>query len=136
MPPPNPLNLTMTPDVYCGLASTIGPAAGTFSSKGANGDFFTLTIPEGALFTDSRISILPMATAKGLHQGAGPFPGVVLLPVGPELAKTGWPKITPSTPIPPENRALWGFYRMATTPKIITDLACDRDKTSYRIRAR
>jgi hypothetical protein len=108
--PPNPLNLEMTPDIPRGVQSTIGPAGGTFSTTGANGDVYALTIPAGALFTDTTISIIPVAQAEGLPEGAGPFSGVILQPNGLELAKTGWLEITPVTPIPPEKLALWGFY--------------------------
>jgi hypothetical protein len=108
--PPNPLNLEMTPDIARGVQSTIGPAGGSFAVTGATGDVYALTVPEGALFTDTTIAMIPVAQARGLPEGSGPFSGVILQPNGLELAKTGWLEITPATPVPPEKLALWGLY--------------------------
>jgi hypothetical protein len=90
----------MTPDMGRGVQSTIGPAGGTFSATGANGDIYSLTIPEGALFTDTTIAVIPVASARGLPEGAGPVSGVVLQPEGLALARTGWLEIT----LPPRSR--------------------------------
>jgi hypothetical protein len=114
--PPNPLDLTMTPDMGRGVQSTIGPAGGTFSATGANGDVYSLTIPEGALFTDTTIAVIPVASARGLPEGAGPVSGVILQPDGLALARTGWLEITPATPIPPEKLAHWVRPRARFAP--------------------
>jgi hypothetical protein len=108
--PPAPLDLSMTVDGARAVSAVIGPAGGTFAAQGANGDTYTLTIPEGALFTDTTIAIWPVATVAGMPEGAGPFSGVILEPEGLQLARTGWLEITPAVPIPAESRALWGFY--------------------------
>jgi hypothetical protein len=108
--PADPLNLTMTPDTDRGTAAVLGFKGGTLRAKAANGDAYTLTIPEGALFTPTEIAMLPVAKAEGMPEGSSAFSGVLLKPDGLELAQTATLEITPATPIPPAARALWGFY--------------------------
>lgn len=107
--PANPLNLTLTLEEDAETA-IIGFNGGKLKLKSAAGDSFVLTLPPGALLTDTRITATPIAATSGLPEGAGAITGVVLKPDGLELARTATLEITPKTPIPPESRLHWGFY--------------------------
>lgn len=107
--PANPLNLTLTLEDDAETA-IIGPDGGKLKLKSGAGDSFVLTIPPGALLTDTRITATPIASTTGLPDGAGAITGVVLKPDGLELARTATLDITPKTKVPPESRLHWGFY--------------------------
>ena len=108
--PANPLNLTLALEDDGAESAIIGPDGGKLKLKSAAGDSFVLTLPAGALLTDTRITATPIARTSGLPDGAGAITGVVLKPDGLELAQTATLEITPKTPVPPESRLHWGFY--------------------------
>lgn len=108
--PANPLNLTLGLEDDSAESAIIGPSGGKLQLKNAAGDSFVLTIPEGALLTDTRITATPIAKASGLPEGVGAITGLVLKPDGLELGQTATLEITPKTPIPAEARVHWGFY--------------------------
>ena len=108
--PPNPLDLAILGDAKAAKDLVIGPKGGEIKLTSAAGDIFVLTLPEGALLTDTRITATPIGSSAGLPEGAGPITGLILQPDGLELARTATLTITPKTPIPPESRLHWGFY--------------------------
>lgn len=108
--PANPLYLTLALEEDGAETAILGPDGGKLKLKNAAGDSFVLTLPEGALLTDTRITATPIATTSGLPDGAGAIIGLVLKPDGLELAQTATLEITPKTAIPPESRLHWGFY--------------------------
>jgi len=94
--PANPLNLTLALEDDGAESAIIGPDGGKLKLS------FVLTLPAGALLTDTRITATPIARTSGLPDGAGAITGVVLKPDGLELAQTATLEITPKTPVPPE----------------------------------
>ncbi len=108
--PPNPLDLAILGDAKAAKDLVIGPKGGEIKLTSAAGDSFVLTLPEGALLTDTRITATPIGSSAGLPEGAGPITGLILQPDGLELARTAALTITPKTPISPESRLHWGFY--------------------------
>lgn len=108
--PANPLDLGITGDEAAAVTAMLGPSGGTLALQNAAGDAFVLTIPEGALLTDTAITAIPITASTGLPEGAGAISGLILKPDGLELAVAATLEITPKDPIPLESRLHWGFY--------------------------
>lgn len=108
--PANPLDLGITGDEAAAVTAMLGPRGGTLKLQNDAGDAFVLTIPEGALLTETQITAIPITASTGLPDGAGTISGLILKPDGLELAVTATLEITPKDPIPLEDRLHWGFY--------------------------
>ncbi|HET9011130.1 MAG TPA: hypothetical protein VFN38_04910, partial [Gemmatimonadaceae bacterium] len=62
-----PVTLTPTLDTGAAVAKVITSArGGTLSATGADGTRYRLSIPEGALLSDAVITLVPIASLKGL----------------------------------------------------------------------
>ncbi|MFZ1479452.1 MAG: hypothetical protein WAT25_01600, partial [Paracoccaceae bacterium] len=99
--PPNPLNLTVTGDQTGAVESVVGHEGGRFELEDAAGNHFTLTFPEGALLTDTLITMTPIATSEGLPEGASPIIGLLFQPDGLRLARDAVLEIRPAAAIAP-----------------------------------
>lgn len=65
----------------------ISKDGGALSAIGADNRFYTLVVPPGALASDERISISPLAAVEGMPFAAGLLAGVQLEPAGLEFAR-------------------------------------------------
>jgi len=79
-----------------GLISTDG---GSVSATAADGTVFTLTLPAGALLSDEKITLTPVASVDGLPLSGGLAAAVQLAPEGLLLFETASLVIDPPAPI-------------------------------------
>ncbi len=73
---------------------------GTISATAANGTVFTLTVPVGALLSDEKITMTPVAAIDGLPLSGGLAAAVDLAPAGLRLFQLATLTITPAVPVP------------------------------------
>jgi hypothetical protein len=82
-----PVDLALTFDPANGAAKVITPRGGYVSASGADGTLYRLEVPEGALLSDERISLIPVTAVKGLPLNGGSVAAVHLKPEGLRLLK-------------------------------------------------
>lgn len=109
--PARPWNLQVTGDGARSVEAVIDAAGGRLEVVNAAGDRFALSIPAGALYTDTLIRMTPTAAVAGLPAGAGPFAGVLLEPDGLELAATARLEVVLNgRVVAAADRLHWGFH--------------------------
>lgn len=109
--PARPWNLQAVGDGARAAEGVVDAAGGRLETVNAAGDRFALTIPAGALYTDTLIRMTPVANVAGLPAGAGPVAGVLLEPEGLELAATARLDVELNgRGIAAADRLHWGFY--------------------------
>ena len=79
---PNPASIDITLDEGSAATATIGAEGGSIELTDVNGTEYTLTIPEGALFSPEVITMTPIASAEGRAIGETFLAGVSLQPEG------------------------------------------------------
>lgn len=84
--PPNPLNVTATLSGQAGSTLIRGGTGGTVFVKGPDGTRFTLTVPKGALPSDTQITMTPVTTIQSLPFGGGLVAAVQITPEDLPLA--------------------------------------------------
>ena len=67
----DPLSVTPTYDAARTAVAALGPAGGSLTATGADGDTFELTIPEGALLSPQQIRMTPATAIGGLPLSGG-----------------------------------------------------------------
>ena len=79
---PNPASIDITLEEGPAATATIGAEGGSIGLTDVNGTEYTLTIPEGALFSPEEITMTPIASAEGQAIGDTFLAGVSLQPEG------------------------------------------------------
>jgi hypothetical protein len=89
-PKPKPkkvLNVTLSLDSTHSGSAVVGKAGGTVTATRADGSSVSLTLPGGALASDTTITVTPVSTLRGLPKGLKLAAGVELAPEGLALEK-------------------------------------------------
>jgi hypothetical protein len=95
--PPNPLNVTPTPDNSHAVTQFVSAAnGGTISATGADGTVFTATFPSNALLGDEIITMTPVVSVAGAPISGGVVAGVQLTPDGLQLFQPAHLNIQPA----------------------------------------
>jgi len=84
---PNPVTVSPQVDESRSASATIDAAGGTVSASGPNGTSYTLSVPAGALFEDTAITLTPVASIAKLPLSGGLVAAVRLQPQGLTFAK-------------------------------------------------
>ena len=93
---PDPLDVDPVPDTARAARKTFSPwIEGTLTATGADGTVYTLTIPDGALFSDEEITMTPVSTIGDLPLSQGLMGAVELEPHGLVLQKAATLTIDP-----------------------------------------
>jgi hypothetical protein len=75
-----PASIEVTLEEGGAVTETIGLEGGSFKTMDSKGTEYTLTIPEGALFSEAEITMIPIASAEGEYIGDTFLAGVALYP--------------------------------------------------------
>jgi hypothetical protein len=105
-----PVNLALTFDPANGEAKVITPQGGSVSTSGDDGTLYQLHIPEGALFSDVRISMIPVASVKQLPLKRGSIAAVHLKPDGLRLLKPATLRIRARTEVPVAEQVAFAYF--------------------------
>ena len=79
-PVPNPASIEVSLEAGSAATARLGPEGGSITTVDANGTEYTLTVPEGALFSAAEITMTPIASAEGEAIGETFLAGVALQP--------------------------------------------------------
>ena len=103
-------DVTVDPDTASAVEHLIGPDGGTIEAKAADGTTFTLTVPLGALPSETTITATPAAL------GGLDFPTYTVLfePTGTEFTDWATLAIVPPAEVPVENQFLYQLNDEAT----------------------
>lgn len=93
---PNPLSVTVNPDLKRASKAFIPSTGGTISAVSADGSTFSLQVPDGALLSGESITMTPIATIGGLPFSGGMLASVDLAPAGLSFIKAATLTIKPS----------------------------------------
>ena len=107
--PADPRSVTPSVDRDREQAALIGPGGGTVSATGADGSTYTLTVPAGALFGPTSITMAPLVTVDGLPFSGGLAAGVDLQPHGLRLNEPATLKFEPASTPPSAQRTPFGY---------------------------
>lgn len=77
---PNPASIEVSLEEGGAVTETIGLEGGSFKAMDSQGTEYTVTIPEGALFSETEITMIPIASAEGEYIGDTFLAGVALYP--------------------------------------------------------
>ena len=106
-----PVTLTPTLDTGAAVAKVITAASGgTLSATGADGTRYRLSIPEGALLSDAMITLVPIASLKGLPLKGGSVAAVHIEPSGLQLMKAATLTIRTGREVPVGEQVAFGYY--------------------------
>jgi hypothetical protein len=83
----NPLNVEVKTNADLAVSVLISKAGGTLTAQGADGSRYTLTFPNGALFKDEKITIIPIKNIVGLHFSGAEVGGLQMAPEGLRLSQ-------------------------------------------------
>jgi hypothetical protein len=125
-----PVQLQLAFEPERGRAKEITPKGGTISVVAGDGTRFELRIPEGALTYPERISVIPIASVRGLplQGGGGSIAAVHLKPEGLRLMKPATLSIRPRAEVPVAEQVAFAYtgngrdaylYPMALDPRRI-----------------
>jgi hypothetical protein len=109
-----PIDLSVTEETGNTVTALVPAAGGEVSATGADGTVYALAIPDGALLTDTEISMTPVASVKGLPTGGDVTYGVQLGPDGLHLDDFAILTITPKVAIPIEQQIAFGYEAAGT----------------------
>lgn len=104
-----PVDLTLSFDPASGDAKVITPRGGSVSTTGADGTVYQLQVPEGALLSDERISLIPVASVKKLPLKGGSIAAVHLKPEGLRLLKPATLRIRARTEVPVAEQVAFAY---------------------------
>ncbi len=107
--PANPLNLTLQMDEPNAVSAIISAKGGELNATGADGTVFTLTIPEGALLSDTEIRMTPVGAIPDLPLSGGLGGAVKFEPDGLFFYQDAILTIKPAHEIPIERQIAFGF---------------------------
>ncbi len=85
--PANPVDVDGTADATRAVSEYVDWQGGTIEATGADGTTYELTIPQGALVDETRITMTPLTKVDGLPFGGGLRAGVDLAPDGLRFVK-------------------------------------------------
>jgi hypothetical protein len=105
-----PVNLALTFDPDNGEAKVVTPRGGDVSTSGADGTEYRLEIPEGALLSDQRISLIPITAVKGLPLNGGAVAAVHLKPEGLRLLKPATLHIRARADVPVAEQVAFAYF--------------------------
>ena len=91
------------------VSSLVPAAGGELTTTGSDGTRYTLTIPEGALLTDTYITMTPIASIADFPFSGGLGGAVQLEPEGLFFYEDAILAIEPAKDIPIENQVFFGF---------------------------
>jgi hypothetical protein len=109
-PRPRPYAVRAVPDAARAVAQTVGPDGATLVATAGDGTRFTLTIPQGALLSDERISMAPLARIEGFPLSRGMAGGVQLGPDGLALLRPAKLAIEPAAHVAPARRTGFAYH--------------------------
>jgi hypothetical protein len=105
----HPVQLELTFEAERGQAKEITSRGGTVSATSSDGTRFELRIPEGALVYPERISVIPIASVKGLPLKGGSIAAVHLKPDGLRLMKPATLSIRPRARVPVSEQVAFAY---------------------------
>ncbi|HEU4584277.1 MAG TPA: hypothetical protein VFR95_00940 [Gemmatimonadaceae bacterium] len=105
----HPVQLELKFEPERGQAKEITPRGGTVSATSSDGTRFELRIPEGALVYPERISVIPIASVRGLPLEGGSIAAVHLKPDGLRLMKPATLSIRPRKDIPVSEQVAFAY---------------------------
>ena len=94
-----PTNLLLSLDTSSTKSQIVQPSGGTMEVGAADGSFFVLQIPAGALAAPARITMTPVARAEGLPGSSRMVATVQLAPEGLQLRRPAKLIIQPAEPV-------------------------------------
>lgn len=106
---PNPRTVSAQLDASDAVTQTVGTSGDTLTATAPNGTRFTLVIPDGALGTDTAITMTPIASIGGLPFRGGLVGGVQLAPEGLQLQKPATLTIEPTGTVPASQRTTFTY---------------------------
>ena len=106
-----PVTLETTLDTAGAVAKVISAATGgTLSATGSDGTRYRLSIPGGALLSDETITLVPIASLKGLPLSGGSVAAVHIEPSGLQLLKAATLTIRAQREIPVGEQVAFAYY--------------------------
>lgn len=106
-----PVTLETTLDTAGAVAKVISAATGgTLSATGSDGTRYRLSIPGGALLSDETITLVPIASLKGLPLSGGSVAAVHIEPSGLQLMKAATLTIRAQREIPVGEQVAFAYY--------------------------
>ena len=110
-----PVNVKLAFDSTNAASATIGEEGGVVSTSGADGSYFSLEIPKGALRRREKITMIPVSRVDGLplEQG-GAVASVQLEPEGLRFDKPVKLTIEPAQPVPVKEQVGFAWITQGT----------------------
>ena len=110
-----PVNVRLTFDSASAASAVIGEEGGVISTSGADGSYFELQVPKGALHRRETITMIPVSRVDGLplEQG-GAVATVQLEPEGLRFDRPVKLTIEPVTPVPVEEQVGFAYITHGT----------------------
>lgn len=105
-----PVRLDVALDRAHAVTKTIGRGGGSLSTSGADGTYFTLRIPKGALLSDARITMTPVRQVGGLPLGGGTVAAVQLEPDGLRLLDLATLTIDAQAEVPAAEQVSYAYF--------------------------
>lgn len=106
-----PVTLETTLDTAGAVAKVISAATGgTLSATGSDGTRYRLSIPGGALLSDETITLVPIASMKGLPLSGGSVAAVHIEPSGLQLMKAATLTIRAQREVPVGEQVAFAYY--------------------------
>ena len=106
--PNDPYNITVTLDPAIQAEATIPTSGGYVGVTGADGTYYQLDIPDGALLEDTLIRLTPVTQINGMPFGSNPM-AVQIEPEGLQLYAFAVLTITPAQSIPVDQQITFGY---------------------------
>jgi len=108
-------------------SAVIGSDGGSITATGSNGVVYTLTVPEGALFADTRMSMYPISTLANLPGGGKTIAGVHFTPEGLQLFASA--KLTMQLPPGIDPKQIAGLAYNGNSEELRLDMAFAQGQT-------
>jgi hypothetical protein len=109
--PSGPYSVTITLDPTIQAESMIPTSGGGVGVTGADGTYYQLDIPDGALLEDTLIRLIPVTAINGMPFGSNPL-AVQIEPEGLQLYDFATLTIKPSQDIPIDQQIFFGYQAM------------------------
>jgi hypothetical protein len=108
-------------------AAVITSEGGAITATGSNGVVYTLTVPEGAVVADTRISMYPISSLANMPGGGKTIAGVHFMPEGLQLYASA--KLTMQLPAGIDPKQIAGLAYKGNSEELRLDMAFAQGQT-------